>query len=142
VAEVEAVEQRADRQRIDVVEYVQPRVPVAMGDIQHVPEGRSQRRAQRDRSERRAADPQDDDVAPAAARLFGEAHDLIVQVAVAGQIEKAERSRVVSLPEGSVRVAEARGVLAELRLRDAGRGVARDHVRVVEAQGHVSRSAR
>jgi hypothetical protein len=60
--ELEPGEQRVDRAGVDVVEHVEPRVPVAGRVAERVPPRRSERAAKRDRAERGAADPEHHDV--------------------------------------------------------------------------------
>ena len=55
-------EQRGDVGRIDVVEHVEPRLAAARRVVEQVPLRRPERRAQRDRPERRPADAEHDDV--------------------------------------------------------------------------------
>ena len=74
--------------------------------VERVPRGLEQRRAQRDRAERRTADPEHDDVVELAARFRREIGRLVVQRVVGRQREESELARVATALESRVRARE------------------------------------
>ncbi len=92
--ELEAIERRGERRGIDVLEHVQPRIVLARLIVELVPDGRSERRSERDGAERRPADPEHHDVGERLPDTVGKALELVESAAAGHQVHEAEDALV------------------------------------------------
>jgi hypothetical protein len=133
----QAIQQRRDRERVDVVEHVQARPVLARLGVKLVPVRLSQRGPQRDRSQRGSADSEDDNVVEPPACVAHEAGGLRVQRGVVRQLQEAELRGLASPVQLRVRAREERVSRRPLLSRDSAAHGRSEHVGVVEVD-HVS----
>src|SRR6185369_4087817 len=118
---------------------MEPRLTTARRVVEQVPLRRPERRAQRDGPERRPTDAEHDDVGELAGTQLHPLHvveRLLVECAVLGKVEEAERSARILVRDAAVRLFEARCHIAPLGFRDPTVDRRGHHVRVVQADRH------